>query len=142
VAPDEQSLWIAPSHHLRQLALDGRVLRAFDITNAPWYPVPRETTYAGRGGSAYRAYVGMGDSDAAGISRGILWVSAIRPPRDRGDRPVYALDAFDVETGTLIASTKPPTWLSFLGSGQAWSVEEDDDGVISFAIWQVSLSGR
>jgi hypothetical protein len=143
VASDEKSLWIAPSHHLRQLSLEGLVLHAFDINGAPWYPTPRESTFTGRGGQPIRMYVGAGSSDVAGISAdGILWVAAEKPSNKRDVPSTYALDAFDSVTGRLIASRQTPLWLSFLSNGRAWSFERDADGVMSFTIWNVILNGR
>jgi hypothetical protein len=144
---DKKGIWIAPAGRVREWTLNGRAGNAFDVVNPSWFPPGRDTLVADRTGKAtVPVKLGAGAAEILGVDRqGVLWLSS--GYGGNGGRPArWWLTAIDTKTQTVIAeadvTNHPAGNLAPMTDGLVFSVKENQDGVVTVHIFQLSLRGR
>ncbi len=139
--PDRRAIWLASDYRIRELRLDGTTGRAVDVIGAPWFAPQRETTFTGRGGRApVKVMIGGGSRAATGMTAdGILWIAASKPPESGTGPSTYGLQAFDTRSMRMLAVIETPAWIAVRPNGEAYSVNKDADGVITYTLWGLRL---
>lgn len=144
VSPDQRSIWISPTYRVQQWALDGALLRDFEVYDTPWFPPPVMVRGVNRMGRSVVRATGGGSVTVASIDRaGMLWINAVRSPGGTTPgEPVRAIEVFDPVRGVLLASERTEHILNFVRDGFALSGTEDSQGTVTHTLWRVELRGN
>jgi hypothetical protein len=131
-------------YQLERWSLNGARISSFHVEGVPWLPAEilyenRQVT--GRGETRIVSMpVNLGQARIAGIdAEGLVWLNVTLPASGTATAR-RTIDVFDPASGTVLASV--PTTLGFHfvhGSSLAWSLFEEADGAVTYAIWSITL---
>jgi hypothetical protein len=138
VARDNASVWKSPrrTYRLKQWAMDGTVLRDYQITDAPWIPgrnLPRSEAEIRPG-----PRITIGGFDA----QGRVWING-HVPKTSADFPDWDrhVELFDPVTGKVVVSFRTNRDL-YTVEGAAdlmFSIDEAPNGNFVYTIWRVQV---